>query len=190
MKTRIGLIVLIALLSGNPCPAASSLPPSFSEGLLPSSPWVHRDSGFVFHEKVAGFMRGNAHQFDEAGQDVSVGYYFYHPNIVATFYVYPTGGLTLEQELSRRESEVTDKYPDAKLVSTGTTTVGPKGDPAIIATYAIPEMFDQPNQPKQSLLLIGQRGDWFVEYRISYDVSAGQVAVDAAQRFLKEFAWP
>ncbi len=51
-------------------------------------------------------------------------------------------------------------------------------------------MFDQPNQPKQSLLLIGRHGDWYIEYRISYDVSAGQVAVDAAQRFLKEFAWP
>jgi len=139
---------------------------------------------------VAGFERGIPNQYDNAGRDVSVGYDFFDPRVVATFYVYPLEGLTQDQEFLRRQKEVMTMYPEAKLVSTGTANVTPKDIPVMIATYAIPRMFEKDNQPMRSLLLVGQRGDRFIEYRISFPVAGGDAATKAAQKFLAGFAWP
>lgn len=188
--SRLGLRILFAWGIWSGVAFAGQLPPSFSAGSSHISPWVHRDSGFSFPASVAGFVRGTPNQYDTAGQDVSVGYDYFKPRIVATFYVYPTEGKTQGEEFLRRQREVTTMYPAAQLVSTGTAKVTPKELPAMIATYAIPKMFEQDNQPMRSLLLVGQRGDRFIEYRISFPVSGGEAATKAAQDFLAEFAWP
>lgn len=169
--------------------AASDLPRSFSAGSTPSSPWVHRDSGFSFPAEVAGFKRGHAIEYDGSGQDVSVAYNYLDPRIIVTFYVYPLGGLTLDEEFLRRQNEVKTVSPSAKLVSTGTTKVSPQGLTALIGTYSIPNSFIDGKLIK-SLLLVGQRGDRFIEYRISFPVAGGDAASDLAQRFLADFSWP
>jgi hypothetical protein len=169
--------------------AASDLPSSFSAGSAPSAPWVHRDSGFSFPAEVAGFKRGRAIQYDGSGQDVSVAYDYLDPRIVVTFYVYPLGGLTLDQEFLRRQAEVKTVSPTAKLVSTGTTKVTPQGSPALIGTFSIPDSFID-GQLAKSLLLVSQRGDRFIEYRISYPAAGGEKADHLAQRFLSDFSWP
>lgn len=169
--------------------AASDLPRSFSAGSTPSSPWVHRDSGFSFPAEVAGFKRGHAIQYDGTGQDVSAAYNYFDPRIVVTFYVYPLGGLTLDEEFLRRQKEVKTVSPTAKLVSSGTTKVTPQELPALIATFSIPDSFIDGKLAK-SLLLVGQRGDRFIEYRISFPAAGGDAATDLAMRFLAEFSWP
>lgn len=182
------LLIWVSLLV--PVRGADDIPESFTVGSTSTFPWVHRDSGFLFPGKVAGFVRGDANQYDRSGRDVSVGYYFHHPQVVATFYVYPSEGQTLSEELARRQEELTSKYPQAKLVTTGTTDVSPGRHAALIATYAIPEMFDQKDEPMKSLLLVGELGKELIEYRISYPVSGGDAAEKAAQAFLAQFPWP
>ncbi len=168
----------------------SPLPPAFSAGSLPTSPWFHQTSGFAFRDSVAGFQRGEPHQYNEPGTDISVGYNFYDPRIVATVYVYPTDGLTLDEEFARRQEEITTMYPAAKLVTTDKGRITPKKYEIPRAIYAIPRMFKGMDEPMRSILLVGERGKNFVEYRISYPASAGDAADSAAQRFLDEFAWP
>jgi len=187
----LSLCFLVAGLALMPCGRAAELPPSFSEGTSPDSPWMHRDSGFYFRAKVADFTRGEAIQYNPQGTDVSVGYNFYHPRVVATFYVYPAEGRTLEQEFQRRQTEVTAMYPAAKLVTTDTVEASPKKMPVKRALYAIPKMFKGVDEPMQSVLLVGQLGkERFVEYRISYPVSGGAAAEEAARRFVADFPWP
>jgi len=188
LATICGAFVLLGS-SALPSQAAEP-PPSFSVGSLPTSAWSHLPSGFVFREKIAGFQRGEAIQYDATGTDVSVAYDFFDPRIVATVYVYPTGGLTLDQELARRQREITTKYPAAQLVSTDKVGATPKNSEVLRATYAIPKMFPGMDEPMHSILLVGQQGKFFIEYRISFPVSGGETAEAAARSFYGEFAWP
>lgn len=188
-----GFLLAVAVIAVLPLPskalAQQQLPPSFSPGFSEGSPWSHLPTGLFFPVKVAGFSRGNALQYDETGLDVSVGYNFHNPRIVATFYVYPTGGLTLEQEFKRRQEEITTLYPAAKLVSTDEIRVSPKKTPVLRAQYDVPRMFKSIDEPMRSILLVGPCGKNYVEYRISYPVSGGETAEKAVTRFLQDFAW-
>ncbi len=183
------LFLTVAVFCSLTAMAQPSLPPSFSPGFSEASPWTHRPSGLSFPVKVAGFSRGDALQYDDTGLDVSVGYNFYDPRIVATFYVYPTGGLTIEQEMARRQKEITDKYPDAKLEKADQIEITPKKISVQRAVYAIPHIFEHVEGPMRSILLVGPCGKDFVEYRISYALAGGETAENAVARFLQDFSW-
>ena len=122
---------------------------------------------------------------------MSVGYNNGLPPIVATLYVYPAGGRTLEQELARRQAELTHVHPGARLLSRGSMSVSPRGVRALSAEYTFADRFAGTVQPLRSLLFGSPRtARAFVEYRFSYPAPTPQVSAPLVQKLAQDFAWP
>ncbi len=162
----------------------------FTGGPTLNDPLVHRSSKFAFPAKIGSFVRALPQQYDTAGQDFSVAYDSLLPPISVTVFVYPTAGRRLEDEMARRESEITIVHPDARLLTHGDATLSPKKEHAMSASYRYRAVFGDVPQNVLSGLLVARYHDWFVAYRIVYPETAKALALPAAQKFEQTFAWP
>ena len=153
---------------------------------------VHSSSGFVFPIEVGSFLRDRVTQYDQAGDDVSVGYNNVSVDspVAATVYVYPARGGSLTGEFANRQSEVTQFHPDAKLVATSSVVIAPSQVTAMVASYAFTDVFAGVSQPLRSELLVAQFGEKFVEYRFTYPAAVEQACHNAVNAFEQKFAWP
>jgi len=183
----VSLIVGIVILSAAG-QAAMKGDSAFVEG--PNGSIMHRESGFVFPAHIGNFHRRSEDKFDAMGHDVSVSYFCSPTPIVATLYVYPTGGLSLDQEFQRRQSEVEQAHPGAKLMSRGATTVSPKRVRALTAEYQFSGNFGGSDQALHSVLIVAQRGPRFIEYRMTFPSSERTAAAAQAAKLSQQFAWP
>ena len=151
---------------------------------------IHRDSDFRFPATLAGFHRVRHVQYDPNGQDVSVGYNHDGPRVVATVYVYPRQGQSVEQELARRMAEVQAKHPGARLISNTPATVTPGRVRALSAEFRYQGPFGGETQFLRSRLIVAEHKQWFVVYRFYY-ASATQAAAEPLTSALAvDFAWP
>ncbi len=152
----------------------------------------HVMSGFLFPTRLGSFERGPVNQYNEQGDDVSVGYNEYSSLIIATLYVYPTHGSSLSEEFARRQNEIANfrDYSNVKLVSTANVTVTPRKLKAMQASYTLTAGLAGKIRPVESVLLVAQQGDWFIEYRISYPAAHHDDALPKVQKLEHTFAWP
>ena len=184
---RLLAVVGLALLAG--CGTAQKKGPTFTQA-SEEAPLVHALSGFAFPERIGAFRRGPVLRYNNAGDDVSVGYDEDSAEIVATLYVYPTHGRTLEAEFAARQHEVSQAHPDAQLISSGNVAVTPKRISAPSASYTFAVEVAGGEQQLRSELLVAQAGNWFVEYRISYPAENQASAAAKIKTLLQKFAWP
>ena len=186
-SARLLAVLGLALLAGYA--AAQDKKPAFTQA-SEDAPMVHVLSGFSFPARIGSFQRDSSFVYNEAGDDVSVGYHENAARIVATLYVYPTHGSTLAKELAMRENEVSQVHPDAQLISSGNVAVTPKQNKALFASFTFVADFAGTQQKLLSDLVVAQMGDWFVEYRMSYPAESGDMAQPKLKLLLQTFAWP
>lgn len=187
MRSALLLIVLVALFV--PTVGGVTADP-FIQPKNANGPLVHRYSQFSFPARFGRFHRVMPLQYDAAGRDVSVGYNLDFPPIVVTVYVYPAEQTTLEQELARRQEEITGMHANARLVARGTTTVSNRKVRALSAEYTYTEKFAGAVQPLRSTLFVARRGQYFMEFRISHAADSTPVAGRLARQLVQDFAWP
>ena len=166
-------------------PGSAFIAPQGRQGAL-----IHRDSDFSFPATLAGFHRVRHVQYTENGQDVSVGYNHDDPRVVATVYVYPRNGQSVEQELARRMAEVQAKHPGARLISNTTASVTPGHVRALSAEYRYQGPFGGETQSLRSRLIVAEHKQWFVVYRFYYASPTQAAAEPLTSALATDFAWP
>src|SRR5262249_16740246 len=104
--------------------------------------------------------------------------------------VYPTGGMSLEQELSRREAEIMGAHRGAQFASRGSATVSQRRARALSAIYTFQDKFAGATRPLRSVLFVAKNGSRFVEYRFTYPASEEPMAGKGVSQFTRNFEWP
>ena len=185
------ILLAVLMLSGGggiAVPSAHAGP--FAGGPTLNDPLVHRASKFTFPAKFGPFRRALPQQYDAAGQDFSIAYDSLLPPISITVFVYPAAGRSLEDELTRRQNEITSLHPDARLLAHGPTTLSPSHERALSASYRYRAVFGDVAQAVLSGVLIARHGERFVAYRVVYPEAAKGLALPAALKFEQSFPWP
>jgi hypothetical protein len=168
--------------------ALPQLAPVFRH-IQPHDALQHVKSGFVFPTQIGNFKREKSTQFDDLGEDISVGYNNLIYGVVATIYVYPAHG-ALTDEFKARQAEITSHHQNIELLSTSKRKVTPKAVDAFTASYHFNENFMGKTQGVRSELVVAQIGNRFVEYRFSYPVATQTNASVDVINFEATFAWP
>jgi len=169
--------------------ATSSHAPTFSTA---QSAVTHAPSGFLFPLQIGNFQRvGTRFQtYNTEGTDVSIGYNSTQLPMVITVYVYPVNGQLLANEFISKQNEIRQHYSDAHLDSSGNVLVTPEQLKALSARYHFHANFAGKYQLVSSQLVVGQSGDYFVEYRITYPADWQTYADMDAIYFTSAFDWP
>ena len=187
VRSILSFVILFALLVTTVDGATANplIQPKNADGSL-----VHRYSKFSFPARLGRFHRVMPLQYDASGHDVSVGYNLNFPPVVVTIYVYPAGKISLEQEETRLQQEITGMHANAQLVAHGTTTVSPRRVRALSAEYTYTERFAGTVQPLRSTLLVARSGPLFIKYHISHTAESALVAGKLSRQLVQDFAWP
>ena len=174
---------------------ATTPPPAASSGFAGGSggsDLVIKSTGFRFPARIGVFVRAGGHQYDAAGQDLSVKYQA-GAVIVADIYDYPTGGKTLGAEFANRKDEIKSYHADARLLREEAVTIhsGGKARHGRKAVFAVSQGYHYSFPPPyQSDLLVFQRGNRFLEYRFSYSAAHREAAESEIAKFVDALAWP
>ncbi len=185
------LTIVLATVALRACttvpPASRAFTQRSADGAL-----LHSRSGFVFPTKVRGFQRERPVQYDQAGEDVSVGYNLVKQNcaVAATVYVYPKRGASLAGEFANRQKEVARAHAGAQLLNTSSVVVTPDRVPAMAASYAYVDVFGGVSRLLRSELLVAEAGARFVEYRFTYPAALEQACHSEVDAFAQTYAWP
>ena len=152
---------------------------------------VIRSSGFRFPDRIGHFRRVGGQQYDQAGQDLSVKYQA-GALIVADVYEYPKrqSGAT---EFAIRKQGIKTLHADAKLLREESVTIhpGPTARSGRRALFAISQGYHYSFPPPYlSLLLVFERGERFLEYRITYAAAHRERAESEIDQFLDTLTWP
>ena len=192
--TRLALALIIGCCLSSvghgetPSLALPQVAPVFRNN-LPHDALQHVKSGFVFPAQIGNFKREKTHQFDELGEDISVGYNNLVYGVVATIYVYPAHG-SLADEFKARQAEIASHHQNIDLLLTSKRKITPKALDALTASYRFDEDFLGKTQGVRSELVVAQIGTRFVEYRFSYPVATQANASVDVINFESTFAWP
>ena len=184
------LLAVLMLASGGCASDGSTRGGPFTGGPTLSDPLVHRATKFTFPAKFGTFQRALPQQYDAAGQDFSIAYDSLLPPVSITVFVYPAAGRSLEDELARRQHEISGVHPDARLLAHGPAALSPSHERALSASYRYRAVFGDVSQPVLSGVLIARHGDRFVAYRVVYPETAKALAVPAVLKFEQSFPWP
>jgi len=134
---------------------------------------IHINSGAVFEETIAEWVRVAPIKHDKEGKDVSVGYTYivesYH--IAATIYIYPTKAGVASADLIRShfqevKNTIFTQYKNAQLATEQETMFEfPSGE-----RFGIWAVFNLElnNEKKVSYLFLFGENEWFIKFRISY----------------------
>jgi hypothetical protein len=181
-------VAVAMLLGGCATPPATPAVQPFRTGVAPGE-LVHKDSGFVFPPRLGSFLRSQAHQYDDEGRDISVGYSGEIPSAV-TVYVYPNEGRTLEADLVTHSANIIATYPGATILARRHIEVTPGGVDAEAVSFSFTSNFMGTEQPLRAELVLAQHGSRFVKYRITYPVHIADLAGEDSGKFLHHFSWP
>jgi Bacteriophage peptidoglycan hydrolase len=177
--------------------------------------YVHSDSKFSFPKQIEKFQFVESHVYDRYGKDISVGYNSPTP-IAATVYVYPAAKnfsilpgspshdvseTLIDHEFELRKLEISKTHSDARLISEEPCEIIQgnnrfKGKKAI---YSMTYRFGPSNQDCLSelyifliepgvMFLVNDRQ--YVEYRITYPLTAEGQATNEITAFLSDLTWP
>jgi hypothetical protein len=178
--TALAVFVVAATDSGEP--------PPFE--VIQGDALVHVASQFLFPPQIGELRRVLTKQYDQAGRDISVDYNGDRPQIAAAIYVYPVHGKTLQEEFRFRQNEVVSQHPNAKVVTSGPTSVSPAKIAGLMTDYAYMDKFRGRVQKLRSRLVVAEQGDWSVEYRLTYPESGGKNAATRVDSLLASFSFP
>lgn len=176
---------LLAGCAVTPAPApAQPFRPGDEPGEL-----IHKDSGFAFPARIGSFARFQGHQYDQDGRDISVGYTGDIPSLVTVF-VFPAEDADLETALVKHSASVLKAYPGARVTGRRMVQVTPQEIPAVSVSFEFSAAFQGREQALHSELVLAQRGDRYIKYRITYPEAIADIAGEDSGKFLQFFAWP
>jgi len=156
--------------------------------------YVHTFTGFTFPPKVGVFKRVQITPFNEAHSDIEVDYNNDPYTVHLSVYVYPAQGFgLLKKHYEDCETAVTSAHPAAQLLEEKPMALTKAGETynGFSALFSFRDKFvGDTDQDLLSQVLLFQRGDYFVLFRISY-VQADKTAAEAAiTAFIDALAWP
>ena len=164
-----------------------------------SGTYTHAPSGFAFPETFEKFRRVSIIRYDDAGNNIGVGYNLDTPEIgvALTLYVRPAARsesgvlLPLSKQFDIEKYVVAHEHPGARvgpqLTPPKTQNHEPNDGYAIAFRYS--QMFDGYVREVTSLLYLFEYDGWLVKYRITYPLSQEAKAAVAAQVFVSDFLW-
>ena len=147
----------------------------------------HHDSGWIFPEKIEGFVRVGAPQ-DVAGSRDAIAYYAREENglrTLASVDVYPKDSAIAPTTFANAKAAIELESPGAKLTAEGPFQLGEQSQVAAMrATYT---SADGETRSRTDLYFV-DAGDWLVKIRITTPTteSAPAQALDA---FVREQRW-
>ena len=158
----------------------------------PNKPFAHAASGFVFPANVGAFRRATVHTFDDAGNNVAVGYADPSLKIILTAYVYPHAGFAADAHFRQTKADVLRANPAAKLLDEGPATAGPDGRqyPGLRARYGFVGRLAGVEQDVVSEAYLFACGGQFLKYRAMYPAADAKAAAGRVAYFLETFAPP
>ena len=167
--------------------------------VLAEDNYVHTFTGFNFPPKVAAFTRVQITPFNEAKSDIGVDYNNDPFTVHLSIYVYPSSGMytagnvPLKQHYEDCKASVIKAHPPAKLLEETPVTFAKSGADydGLKALYSFHDKFiNHQDQDLLSQLILFQRGDYYVLFRITYAQSDKTAAEQQIADFLKQLAWP
>ncbi|QOV92221.1 hypothetical protein [Humisphaera borealis] len=192
LAAMLTLLLAAALPGANPAtrPSAPTAPKKLT--LDPGKPLVHAPSGFEFPFNVGAFRRAVAYTFDDAGENLSVGYSDPSLKIILTVYVYLSNGLPLDVHFKQTKAEVTQVNRTAKLAEDGSITIqhGKRGYEGLRARYQLRGMLGGVEQDLVSEAYLFVSGRSFVKFRLTYPAADAKAAATRVEFFLKTLAFP
>jgi hypothetical protein len=151
--------------------------------------YVHTFTGFTFPPKVAAFARVKITPYNDAKSDIGVDYDNTPFTVHLSVYVYPSLNIALQDHYTDCRDGVSQVHKDAKLLEEKPVTFTKSGATynGYRARFSFRDKFvgDAPQD-----LLLFQRGDYFVLFRISYSAADQAAAEKEIDDFLQQFAWP
>jgi hypothetical protein len=170
-------------------------------------PYIHAPSKVKFPEKVGEFQRGEIHQFDDKGTDVSGGFNHTTLPIAFTLYVYPSPSITsfgspanvvataraklTDREFEARKKEIMSVHPGAKLIEQRDISHSDGGQtfPGKTAVFEFDDIFAGAKTTVRSQLIIFcyVSEKWTVKYRVTHPKSVD--ADKAIQEFIEGWKW-
>ncbi len=159
-----------------------------------AGPFVAAKTGFAFPERVGVFKRGEIHQFDQQGYDISVAYNA-PPRTAVTVYVYTRGPATKESQTRELQQTTADIFhlnrngtlssPKLYPLRRGETTIN-----GALVTIEFPEGFAGRKEPVRTLLLLFPIGDYFVKFRCTYPQNHHESAWADVEALVGTLDWP
>jgi hypothetical protein len=142
------------------------------------SAYEHAPSGFVFPASVGEFTRVSAWQYDDAGDNVSVGYNHPETMTVATAYVYPADDAEAAEHIEQVKRDVLQVHPDARETSAGDWVLkqGGKTYAGLQAAYTFRDEFAGKERDLNSEAYLVRHGPNFVKFRITYPAEHAEAA--------------
>ena len=185
------------------CPAASLRPaqaPREPAPIRAQGTWRHEPSGLEFPERVGSFFRVAIHQFDEAGNDVGVGYNRIGEGtlIVFTVYVFPPKAYADPPNPSATALQFHYERDGIRAAHQGVTeswsraVTFDRDDGSIegsAAEFRYPERFADATTTVVSQLYLFQWARRCVKYRVSFPASHESIARPAVEAFLANAPW-
>jgi len=154
--------------------------------------YVHTFTGFTFPSKVGAFTKVKVTPFNAAHSDIEVDYNNDPFTVHLSVYVYPAHG-PLKDHFEQCKEAVTTHTPGAKFLEEKPMTLdksGVKYD-GYYALFSFRAKFvDQLDQDLLSQVILFQRGDYYVLFRISYAASDKVNAEAQITDFIDKLAWP
>lgn len=163
---------------------APKIPESFS--LSESNNITHLSSGSEFQLNIGNFIRyeNNTHQYDQTGNNVSVGYGFHGPfKLSLVHYLYQDSNSIngLEKQVEAINLATKNYYKDAKLVTQ--ETFGKEGI-RLLHSYKIGEQ----EVYSDNYLFLSQR--WVTNVNVTYPVAKKSEAELEIAKYLRNMPQP
>lgn len=159
-----------------------------------------------YPQQIEGFLRVDVHQYDRAGQNVSVGYNQFFllttTSIGFTAYFYPMAAPKgvpdaerLERHFAAAAREVEEAHPGTEVVVEKTPVTAEKNGrtySGLRCVFKFDGDFGGRGQRQTLLsdLCVFRDGDRAVKYRITFPAKEEKQARKRLEKFLKAFPWP
>lgn len=179
--------------------------PVLRQELAVSGTYVHRATGIEFPELFIPFQRVMVCQYDQAGDDISVGYFLnsYREPAVLTLYLYPSSPfyfqdakrkagdteVVLDKHYQDVLSHILTSYKDPVVLDVEPYTLKQFGK-ILTGKRAIVKLkgfFDGQEQECISTLYLFCHQNWFVQYRVMYPSEVYELAEESTEKFIHDF---
>jgi hypothetical protein len=184
----VALIVLgLAVIQSGPASAQREVSSS-------SDPYVHREAGVTFPDKLDRFVRGRIYEYDPSGRDVSVAYRPRRSSapMEMTVYVYPAS-VSCADEFSGTSAAI-EAHPGSRLVDS-TDAPAPEAFEGIVqsfARYALPPGamgYGHPDVLSEAWLACPADGRWLVKLRFTYEAVHAAESEGMVEALLGAIDW-
>jgi len=153
---------------------------------------IHNFTQVTFPNKVSDFEFVEAHNFDNNGFDVSVGYDDIKNSISLTHYVYPSIYENKSIELSVHvvdcESEITAYHKNSTLLNSSTGSVN--GVEYQKRIYKYKEKLFSKVIDVNSMLVLFKEKNWFVKIRATYPSETSASCESDIDKYISQIVWP